>query len=58
MSHAFSGMDEQDYDEMRHAAQWQRRYAQQLMAHPDCRAPDHPGCESCWPNEENEGYEL
>jgi hypothetical protein len=25
----------------------ERRYQRQLEAHPDCRDPDHPGCEVC-----------
>ena len=25
----------------------QKRYARRLMAHPDCRDPDHPGCQDC-----------
>ena len=24
-----------------------RRYRSWLLAHPDCRDPDHPGCERC-----------
>ena len=24
-----------------------RRYQSQLWAHPDCRDPDHPGCDKC-----------
>lgn len=26
-----------------------RQYAQLLRNHPDCRDPDHPGCERCEP---------
>lgn len=25
----------------------QKRYHNQLMRHPDCSDPDHPGCEVC-----------
>lgn len=24
-----------------------KRYRQRLLAHPDCRDPDHPGCDQC-----------
>lgn len=30
----------------------QRQYQQDLMRHPDCRDPDHPGCPVCDPEEE------
>lgn len=29
----------------------ERRYAARLAAFPDCRDPDHPGCELCCPEE-------
>lgn len=37
-----------DWDED-DSAQWRqaRRYKQTLARHPDCRDPDHPGCECC-----------
>ena len=28
-----------------------RQHSRALSAHPDCRDPDHPGCESCWEDE-------
>ena len=30
-----------------------KRYRGQLMRHPDCRDPDHPGCSSCLPEDED-----
>lgn len=33
----------------------QRWYEQDLARHPDCRDPDHPGCEICSVNEDEEG---
>ncbi len=42
-------MDEDDYDEYRHQAMLDRRYKNALLRHPDCRDPDHPGCEKCEP---------
>ena len=45
-------MDEMDRDEMRMVERWNRHYGQSLAAHPDCRDPDHPGCEWCNDDEE------
>lgn len=28
-----------------------RRYNRHFLAHPDCRDPDHPGCQDCEPGE-------
>lgn len=42
-------------DEERMDARAQRQYEARLAQHPDCRDPDHPGCELC--NEEDgHGY--
>jgi hypothetical protein len=43
-----------DYDEheaelLRAEDRWRRRHMSALLAHPPCRDPDHPGCESCEP---------
>ncbi len=35
-----------------------RRYRSSLWAHPDCRDPDHPGCEACWEEEEDDEDEF
>ena len=40
-------MDEIDVDDLRREAAAIRWHQQQLMEHPDCRDPDHPGCEKC-----------
>ena len=32
----------------------QRWHRSALLSHPDCRDPDHPGCESCMEEEFNE----
>jgi hypothetical protein len=45
-------IDESEADEMRLEDLHQRRYRFQLLNHPDCRDPDHPTCELC--NEEND----
>ena len=34
-------------DELRQEDAANRRYERDLMAHPDCRDPDHPGCSRC-----------
>lgn len=33
-----------------------RMYRRRLNAAPDCRDPDHPGCERCVEEEEEEGH--
>jgi hypothetical protein len=47
--------DYDDYDDERPSLR-QRWYEQDLARHPDCRDPDHPGCEACYVSEE-EGEE-
>lgn len=34
-------------EELRAQDRHERRHRSALMAHPDCRDPDHPGCEHC-----------
>ena len=38
-----------EYAEERHDARVKRYYQNQLNYHPDCRDPDHPGCQRCEP---------
>lgn len=40
---------ESDLDEYVGRATHRERSLQQLLAHPDCRDPDHPGCIYCEP---------
>lgn len=42
-----AGLNEYDYDDMRAEELAERRYRNALSRHPDCRDPDHPGCECC-----------
>lgn len=48
--------DDDDLDpyieELRAQDRYERRYQAHLMSHPDCRDPDHPGCEHCEEEEE------
>jgi hypothetical protein len=48
--------DDYDYDDelndLRLEDRARRRYENALMRNPDCRDPDHPGCESCEENED------
>lgn len=47
-----------DYDDDERPTLRQRWYQQDLARHPDCRDPDHPGCEACYVSEyEEEGEE-
>ena len=45
-------LDEADLDYMRAEDFHRRRYQANLASHHDCRDPDHPGCELC--EEEND----
>lgn len=36
-----------ELDDLRMQARFERRYHNDLARHPDCRDPDHPGCEAC-----------
>lgn len=47
-------MDELEADELRREAIAMRWYRQKLASHPDCRDPDHPGCEKCMEPEGDE----
>jgi hypothetical protein len=46
---SFYDDDGPDYDleDERQEALFERRYQARLSRHPDCRDPDHPGCEFC-----------
>ena len=39
--------DQHEADELRLQAQFERLQWQKYVAHPDCRDPDHPGCDKC-----------
>jgi hypothetical protein len=38
---------EDDLSELRAECNHEARYRRSLMRNPDCRDPDHPGCECC-----------
>ena len=40
-------MDEYDIEELKAQDRFERQMRASLMANPDCRDPDHPGCEKC-----------
>lgn len=44
--------DEADAQEAAAQDRFERNYNRQYMAHPDCRDPDHPGCELCMEDDE------
>lgn len=44
-----------ELDDLRAEDRARKRYQMALMYHPDCRDPDHPGCENC--TEENDDAE-
>ena len=41
-----------DYDDDERPSLRYRWYQQDLKRDPECRDPDHPGCQSCEPEEE------
>jgi len=40
-------LDDQDIIEMRMLEIYMRQQRARLLANPDCRDPDHPGCVKC-----------
>jgi hypothetical protein len=46
-------IDASEADEMRLEDLYLRRYRNQLANHPDCRDPDHPTCELCEENDDD-----
>jgi hypothetical protein len=55
LDHFSDGPDWDDMEalELRAERDFLRRQNQRYMAHPDCRDPDHPGCESCMGDEDD-----
>jgi hypothetical protein len=47
ISHIDLDYDDSERHELYLERQFQRRRQQLLSAHPDCRDPDHIGCEKC-----------
>jgi hypothetical protein len=39
--------DNIDHSELRARDFYEKRTRYQLIAHPNCRDPDHPGCDKC-----------
>lgn len=48
---------DEDMDDLRREVKWQRRRDRELAASPDCRDPDHPGCECCMGEDDEDGKE-
>ena len=40
-------MDDLEAEELRREVIAMRWYQKKLASHPNCRDPDHPGCEKC-----------
>ena len=47
-------INETDLEEMRWEEFHRRQYQLRFNAHPDCRDPDHPPCELCEENDDDE----
>lgn len=43
-----------DIVELRAEVRAESRYHQAYLRNPDCRDPDHPGCDACMDGEEDE----
>ena len=46
--------DECDRAELAAQDRHNRHYQHALIGHPQCNDPDHPGCESCEPTDDDE----
>ena len=50
-----------DYDseveELKAEARFERQRTARLLRNPDCRDPDHPGCDKCADHDEDEELE-
>lgn len=40
-------IDDDDYREFKFNELKKKMRERELLAHPDCRDPDHPGCDNC-----------
>jgi hypothetical protein len=46
-------INKEKLEEMQRENKFRNEYQLELSAHPDCKDPEHPGCEFCEDNEEN-----
>ena len=51
-------MDEFEADELRREVIAMRWYQKKLASHPNCRDPDHPGCEKCMGADDDDHHQL
>jgi len=47
MSRVIPECDNGEADDLRHEDRMAGQVSQKLNEHPDCRDPDHPGCDQC-----------
>lgn len=47
---------EDEREELKQMVAWDRKRKNILAAHPDCRDPDHPGCDKCFEYEDDVEY--
>ena len=45
--------DEDEMNDLRAEDRARKKYQRALMLNPDCRDPDHPGCDLCEENEDD-----
>jgi len=48
--------DNAEHRELKSQDLYEKRYRFQLMSHPNCRDPDHPGCPEC-DDDDTQDYE-
>lgn len=44
--------DDPEYESLKAQDFWEKRRFYQNLAHPDCRDPDHAGCDKCTDDED------
>jgi len=56
-ANSYLDMSDAEYhrEEARQADLIERQYQHALLRNPDCRDPDHPGCEHCADEEDDDG---
>ena len=53
MNHFNDDYEDPELEDLRAEDRARKRHQMQLMYHPDCRDPDHPGCEQCEENDDD-----
>ena len=46
-------IDEYDVEELKAQDRFERNYSRALLRNPNCKDPDHPGCDMCEEDEDD-----